>query len=735
MKNVTPSSTSKSATSSNLKANAASNTNSTLTSTTMATGSGITIASEKSTPSRTQRLSVTSIAYNSPGILDYAGGEPEEEEDEGGLDQDGNPLRNESSSVIKFYPDWCHCFSCLRRSDQYPDYSATGWLDSIRSAFLCPPQGPMARLMSFLFLAALTWAFAFLLLLQVGSDHLKSPASPKGPISALAILLVTGLFAGITMKRFRLPSLLGPLILGIFLRNISCLNIFTFFESWDSRNCSGIIDVNGSRMACREHAITSSGHWIKPIRQIALTMILTRAGLELSPKQLRKLKGVVPMLAFGPCLVEACVCAAMTYLLFNVFGDGNNAKISIPMCFVAGFALAAVSPAVVVPGMLSLKRRNLGVTQGIPTLLIAASSIDDVLAISLYTICMGLALAGSSKNWETFASGPLSILVGTFHGFAVGAVMHFIPARGNSNKAQIRLCLLLLANFVAMFAYEEYELLSGAGSLAVLVTAFIASFGWRSQPHWKKSMKAIESWLSLLWTLCVPLLFGTIGREIDFHGSGFGGVRVAKILGVIAVSLVIRCCTAFLIAGMPGLNVRERLFCALAWIPKATVQAALAPLVVSKIQSKPDNEAFKPHGEIVVTLAVLAILLTAPLGSVLIAYFGPRLLRRATIPEQITLAEEFPNGDGVDPHEDMVTVKPHKLSNGPMIVGGTGSLDSMSPSAFRRKRFLEVRPPTLCLKEEDKFTKIVRITIKKPSGIFGRSFAKNIMKWEVIRNN
>lgn len=101
MKNVTPSSTSKSATSSNLKANAASNTNSTLTSTTMATGSGITIASEKSTPSRTQRLSVTSIAYNSPGILDYAGGEPEEEEDEGGLDQDGNPLRNESSSVIK----------------------------------------------------------------------------------------------------------------------------------------------------------------------------------------------------------------------------------------------------------------------------------------------------------------------------------------------------------------------------------------------------------------------------------------------------------------------------------------------------------------------------------------------------------------------------------------------------------------------------------------------------------
>ncbi len=93
---------------------------------------------------------------------------------------------------------------------------------------------------------------------------------------------------------------------------------------------------------------------------------------------------------------------------------------------------------------------------------------------------------------------------------------------------------------------------------------------------------------------------------------------------------------------MAKLNYRERLFCALAWIPKATVQAALAPLVVSKIQDGGiETEDLKSHGKIVVTLAVLAILITAPLGSVLIAFFGPRLLRMATIPEQIKLVKKL----------------------------------------------------------------------------------------------
>jgi len=100
--------------------------------------------------------------------------------------------------------------------------------------------------------------------------------------------------------------------------------------------------------------------------------------------------------------------------------------------------------------------------------------------------------------------------------------------------------LLLLLNLIAIIGYDEMELLSGAGSLCSLVTSFIASFGWRSQPHWKKPMKKIEHTVAHLWTLVVPLLFGTIGREIFFGAKGFTGDRVGKVMAIIFISLFVR---------------------------------------------------------------------------------------------------------------------------------------------------------------------------------------------------
>lgn len=112
---------------------------------------------------------------------------------------------------------------------------------------------------------------------------------------------------------------------------------------------------------------------------------------------MKKMKGLVPLAAFGPCLVEAFTCAGIMYLFFR------NDGISVAMCFVAGFALAAVSPAVVVPGMLSLQKKNYGVKEGIPTLLIAASSIDDVLAISAYSIALTFTKKQSAGNGKRAA--------------------------------------------------------------------------------------------------------------------------------------------------------------------------------------------------------------------------------------------------------------------------------------------------------------------------------------------
>lgn len=167
--------------------------------------------------------------------------------------------------------------------------------------------------------------------------------------------------------------------------------------------------------------------------------------------------------------------------------------------------------------------------------------------------------------------------------------------------------LLLLINFTSVLAYEE-TFFNGAGSISVLVTSLIAGFGWRSQPHWKRPMKKVEKALAHMWVLWVPLIFGTIGKEIDFTSHIFRSVAIAKIFGIIGICLVVtfsnfqchfsfiifdtqyilyvdflqaRCCTAFLVAGWgTGYSAKERLFIALSWIPKATVQVQSSNLML-----------------------------------------------------------------------------------------------------------------------------------------------------------
>lgn len=190
-------------------------------------------------------------------------------------------------------------------------------------------------------------------------DINTNPAWFYGPLFALGIIEVTGLISGILLKRFlNLPPLLGPLILGIIYNNVPAINVFFLMRDFNHRN-----DSNHDEIYLKEanHSVTN---WVKPIRYfvkpysklllkvkisgskyfysffmlrvIALGIILTRAGLELSPKQLRKLKGVVPLLAFGPCLTEAVTCALFSYIFFNTLSADPDKKMEIAMCFVGG---------------------------------------------------------------------------------------------------------------------------------------------------------------------------------------------------------------------------------------------------------------------------------------------------------------------------------------------------------------------------------------------------------------
>ncbi|XP_047736431.1 sodium/hydrogen exchanger 9B2-like [Hyalella azteca] len=304
-----------------------------------------------------------------------------------------------------------------------------------------------------------------------------------------------------------LPPLLGMLLVGMALRSVAIVG--------DS------VDPN----------------WSSSIRNIALVVILLRSGLGLDPKALKAMSLVVFRLAFVPCLVETTVVAFVSHFLLDfpwLWG------------FMLGFVLAAVSPAVVVPCLLQLSQQGYGVDKGILTLVIAAASIDDVIAISGFGVMLGM----------TFSEG--------------------------------KQCMLDVPGFRL--------------NLSVLSMAFIAGVGFRRQ-GWGDDDNPVGQHCNAAWGYLQPMLFALIGTEIQLDTIGLG-------VATLCISLTCRVVTTFFVVLGSGLNIRERFFVALAWLQKATVQ--------------------------VLTIAVLVILISVPIGAIAIMTSAPRLLQR---PGQLPTAD------------------------------------------------------------------------------------------------
>merc|ERR1719471_240249 len=180
--------------------------------------------------------------------------------------------------------------------------------------------------------------------------------------------------------------------------------------------------------------------WSSVLRSSALTIILIRAGLGLDPDKLKQLSLMVLRLAFLPCLMESCVVAVASRFI-----------VGLPWLwgFMLGFVLSAVSPAVVVPCLLSLQSRGFGVDKGIPTLVIAAASVDDVLAISCFTILTGIIFNNTSNLTMTILQGPVEVLVGLVYGCVAGVVCIYLPS-SSSNSGE-RLIMLVGSGLLAIF--------------------------------------------------------------------------------------------------------------------------------------------------------------------------------------------------------------------------------------------------------------------------------------------
>ena len=384
----------------------------------------------------------------------------------------------------------------------------------------------------------------------------------------LAAVLAGGWLAGKAFSRLRLPAILGMVLFGV-----ACA---VFLKPYSS---PVLWELNPF------------------LKSFALIVILLRAGLGISRATLKRVGLTAFLMSWVPCVIEG---GALTVLFRQFFGFGWAVS------GLTAFMLAAVSPAVVVPSMLDLKARRRGEKNDVPTIIMAGASIDDVFAITIFSVFLALATGGRTSILAAALSVPLSIFVGIAAGIAVGfALSYFFGRHYASIRATEKALLLIVCGALLV---EVGDGLHFAALLGIMTAGFVILERHERIAH------ELSSKLSKIWVFAEIVLFVMIGFSLDPAVAVGAG---AKGLAVVALGLVFRSLGVFAATALSPLTFRERAFCAIAYLPKATVQAALGGVALSR---------GVPEGNEILAVAVVAILFTAPLGLLGIRFFGNRLL-------------------------------------------------------------------------------------------------------------
>ena len=388
-------------------------------------------------------------------------------------------------------------------------------------------------------------------------------------LTSLAYVLLLGMALGAMASRLRLPSLVGMLLAGILL-GPCVLNLLS----------PSLLGISAD------------------LRQLALVIILTRAGLSLELEDLRRAGRPAVLLCFVPASFEVLGMVLLAPRLLGV--DVLDAAIM-------GAVVGAVSPAVIVPRMLRLMEEGYGADKGIPQMILAGASVDDVFVIVLFTSFTGMAQGGSFSP-AALAGVPVSIVLGGAAGLGLGYVLAKCFTRFHLRDSAKVVVLLALA--FLLVALEDAAEVPFSGLLAVLGTG-LGLRRWR-----RPAAERLTAKFGKLWVAAEVMLFVLVGAEVDIgYAAAAGLAAVATVLGV----LCFRAVGVLLCVAGSRLSGRERLFAVLAYLPKATVQAAIGgvPLAMGLA-----------CGQVVLTVAVVAILVTAPLGALAIDLSFRRLLRR-----------------------------------------------------------------------------------------------------------
>lgn len=382
-----------------------------------------------------------------------------------------------------------------------------------------------------------------------------------------ALVLLSGLIIGEIAGKLRLPKLTGMIAAGIILGSLGWL-------------------------APEFMAISAD------LRKIALIIILTRAGLNLELSDLKKCGRPALLMSFVPA---GCEMIGVTLIAMPLLG------LNVTEAAMMGSVLAAVSPAVVVPKMLRLMEEKRGTGKQIPQMILAGASMDDVFVIVMFSVFSGLC-AGGEVSALSIVNIPVSIVLGAAAGIGCGLLLALLFGKLHMRDS-IKVVILLSVSFLLVTLENSLPEWIGFSGLVAVMTSGIAL-------RWKSPERAIRvsAKYSRLWTAAELLLFVLVGAEVDV--TSVGGIWL-PVLGVISGALMFRFAGVFLCLLGTKLNFRERLFCMIAYMPKATVQAAIGGVPLAMGLS---------CGATVLSGAVLAILVTATLGAFLIELTAPRLL-------------------------------------------------------------------------------------------------------------
>lgn len=388
-------------------------------------------------------------------------------------------------------------------------------------------------------------------------------------LKSIAFIIIMSLILGKIFKKINLPPILAFLIVGITLGPFA-------FNLIDKK----ILDISSE------------------LRTIALVIILTRAGLSLDIDDLKKIGRPAVLMCFVPAVFEMCAVG----LLAPIF-----LKVDVLDAFIIGSIIAAVSPAVVVPRMIRLIEEGYGDEHKIPQLILAGSSCDDVFCIVVFTSLVALAKTGNI-NVLKFFSVPISILVGIVVGVGIGIV--FVKFfRKFHMRDTVKVLIILSVSFL-LLELEKISPVPFSGLIAIMTLSMVV------KKIYEDLAERLSEKYNKLWVGAEIFLFVLVGATVNVKYAINSGIMVVLL---VICALLIRMVGVYASILKTKLTPKERLFCMVAYTPKATVQAAIGAIPLSM--------GLKV-GDMALTVAVISILITAPFGAIMVDNLYKKLLAR-----------------------------------------------------------------------------------------------------------